>query len=165
MRFRDLYSCSTVIFRNSNLWHSKDFMLLYISEIRRQELRYLKGRKYLDALCVYFWATTPVVISILTFSTYTIMGNKLTAATVSKQCEWVTGTVLLSSNLLHYTLLLLECPSTLLSPVISVWSQNNILLLKKQCQFPFSRGFFVKGGGGWNNSELLCKFIISCILL
>jgi ATP-binding cassette subfamily C (CFTR/MRP) protein 10 len=42
----------------------------------------LKGRKYLDALCVYFWATTPVVISILTFSTYVLMGNKLTAATV-----------------------------------------------------------------------------------
>jgi ATP-binding cassette subfamily C (CFTR/MRP) protein 10 len=31
---------------------------------------------------VYFWATTPVVISILTFSTYVLMGNKLTAATV-----------------------------------------------------------------------------------
>lgn len=45
-------------------------------------MRYLKGRKYLDALCVYFWATTPVIISILTFATYVIIGNKLTAATV-----------------------------------------------------------------------------------
>lgn len=51
-------------------------------EIRDKELRYLKGRKYLDALCVYFWATTPVLISILTFGTYVLLGNKLTAATV-----------------------------------------------------------------------------------
>lgn len=42
----------------------------------------MKGRKYLDALCVYFWATTPVLISILTFTTYALMGNKLTAAKV-----------------------------------------------------------------------------------
>lgn len=46
------------------------------------ELKYLKGRKYLDALCVYFWATTPVLISILTFGTYVLLGNKLTAATI-----------------------------------------------------------------------------------
>ncbi|XP_046387603.1 ATP-binding cassette sub-family C member 10 [Ischnura elegans] len=53
-----------------------------INKIRLLELKYLKGRKYLDALCVYFWATTPVFISILTFTTYALMGNKLTAATV-----------------------------------------------------------------------------------
>ncbi|KAG8239358.1 hypothetical protein J437_LFUL018888, partial [Ladona fulva] len=45
-------------------------------------MKYLKGRKYLDALCVYFWATTPVFISILTFTCYSLMGNRLTAATV-----------------------------------------------------------------------------------
>ncbi|XP_072392166.1 ATP-binding cassette sub-family C member 10 [Diabrotica undecimpunctata] len=53
-----------------------------ITRQRDAELKYLKGRKYLDALCVYFWATTPVVIAILTFVTYVLMGNKLTAATV-----------------------------------------------------------------------------------
>ncbi|CAG9820276.1 unnamed protein product [Phaedon cochleariae] len=52
------------------------------TKLRDQELKYLRGRKYLDALCVYFWATTPVIISILTFATYVLMGNKLTAATV-----------------------------------------------------------------------------------
>lgn len=50
--------------------------------MREGEIKYLKKRKYLDALCVYFWATTPVLISILTFGTYVLMGNKLTAATV-----------------------------------------------------------------------------------
>ncbi|KAJ8922563.1 hypothetical protein NQ315_007593 [Exocentrus adspersus] len=53
-----------------------------ITRLRDRELKYLKGRKYLDALCVYFWATTPVVISILTFGTYALLGNKLTAATI-----------------------------------------------------------------------------------
>lgn len=53
-----------------------------VAEMRDGELKYLKGRKYLDAWCVYFWATTPVLISILTFGTYVLMGNKLTAATV-----------------------------------------------------------------------------------
>jgi len=32
-------------------------------------VKYLRSRKYLDALCVYFWATTPIIIAILTFAT------------------------------------------------------------------------------------------------
>lgn len=55
--------------------------------LRESELNSLKGRKYLDALCVYFWATTPVLISILTFMTYALMGNELTAAKVWKTCR------------------------------------------------------------------------------
>lgn len=31
-----------------------------VEAIRAQEVHYLKLRKYLDAFCVYFWATTPV---------------------------------------------------------------------------------------------------------
>ncbi|XP_061173578.1 ATP-binding cassette sub-family C member 10-like [Saccostrea echinata] len=53
-----------------------------IEKLRSAELKSLKGRKYLDAMCVYFWATTPVLISILTFTTYTLLGNTLTAAKV-----------------------------------------------------------------------------------
>lgn len=49
---------------------------------RKEELKHLKGRKYLDAVCVYLWATTPVIISVLTFTTYVLMGNTLTAAKV-----------------------------------------------------------------------------------
>jgi ATP-binding cassette, subfamily C (CFTR/MRP), member 10 len=45
-------------------------------------LKALKGLKYLDALCVYFWATTPVLVAILTFSTFVLMGGQLTAAKV-----------------------------------------------------------------------------------
>lgn len=53
-----------------------------IDKVRKMELKSLKGRKYLDALCVYFWATTPVLISVLTFVTYILLGNELTAAKV-----------------------------------------------------------------------------------
>ena len=53
-----------------------------IDVLRQAELKSLKGRKYLDALCVYFWATTPLLISILTFTTYALLGHKLTAAKV-----------------------------------------------------------------------------------
>ena len=53
-----------------------------IEKLRSAELKSLKGRKYLDAMCVYFWATTPVLISILTFTTYSLLGHTLTAAKV-----------------------------------------------------------------------------------
>lgn len=58
------------------------FFLNRVEKQRNAELSSLKSRKYLDALCVYFWATTPVIISILTFTTYILLGHKLTAAKV-----------------------------------------------------------------------------------
>ncbi|MGH0159898.1 UNVERIFIED_CONTAM: hypothetical protein FKN15_063493 [Acipenser sinensis] len=53
-----------------------------ISACRREELARLKTMKYLDAVCVYTWAALPVVISILTFITYVLLGHELTAAKV-----------------------------------------------------------------------------------
>ena len=59
------------------------FLCVCVCAYRTAELKSLKGRKYLDALCVYFWASTPVLISIITFATYVAMGNTLTAAKVT----------------------------------------------------------------------------------
>lgn len=42
---------------------------------------YLSKRKYLDALCVYFWATTPILMCLLTFGVSTLLRNPLTAST------------------------------------------------------------------------------------
>ena len=53
-----------------------------ITALRSAEVRSLAARKYLDALCVFFWAATPVLISLLTFLTYVLLGNRLTAAKV-----------------------------------------------------------------------------------
>lgn len=58
-----------------------------IAEARKQELRHLKVLKYLDAVCVYTWAALPVVISILTFITYVLLGNSLTAAKVCSSLQ------------------------------------------------------------------------------
>ena len=49
---------------------------------RKGELTYLKGMKYIDAFGGFLWDTTPILISILTFTTYIQMGEKLTAAKV-----------------------------------------------------------------------------------
>ncbi len=60
----------------------ENYFIDRMNDVRQKELRALRGRKYLDAFCVYFWATTPVLISVLTFTTYTLLGNQLTPAKV-----------------------------------------------------------------------------------
>ncbi|KNC76971.1 hypothetical protein SARC_10552, partial [Sphaeroforma arctica JP610] len=55
-------------------------MVNRIRVVRSQELRYLTQRKYLDALCVYFWASTPVVMSLVTFAVYVRLGGQLDSA-------------------------------------------------------------------------------------
>jgi len=58
------------------------FFAAKVNDKRTQELKYLKGRKYADAVCVYLWATAPVLMSVLTFVTFVLLGNSLTAAKV-----------------------------------------------------------------------------------
>lgn len=49
---------------------------------RAKELKSLRAIKYLDAACVYLWAALPVVVSILIFVTYVLLGHQLTATKV-----------------------------------------------------------------------------------
>lgn len=49
--------------------------------MRRKELKALSKQKYLDALCVFFWAITPTIIKLLTFATNSAIGKPLSAAT------------------------------------------------------------------------------------
>lgn len=44
-------------------------------------MKVLAKQKYLDALCVFFWAITPTIIKLMTFATATLLGQPLTAAT------------------------------------------------------------------------------------
>lgn len=60
----------------------EDYFLKRIKNVREQEIGELKSKKYLDAGCVYFWASTPILMSVLTFSTYVWLGNVLTPAKV-----------------------------------------------------------------------------------
>lgn len=54
----------------------------WLMDARSSEVKYLATRKYLDAWCVFFWATTPTLFSLFTFGLYTLMGHQLDAATV-----------------------------------------------------------------------------------
>ncbi|KAG0475640.1 hypothetical protein HPP92_015326 [Vanilla planifolia] len=53
-----------------------------IMERRVFEVQHLSTRKYLDAWCVFFWATTPTLFSLSTFGVFALMGNSLDAARV-----------------------------------------------------------------------------------
>uniref|UniRef100_A0A1J3GMA5 ABC-type xenobiotic transporter n=4 Tax=Noccaea caerulescens TaxID=107243 RepID=A0A1J3GMA5_NOCCA len=54
----------------------------WMKETRATEVTHLATRKYLDAWCVFFWATTPTLFSLCTFGLYELMGHQLDAATV-----------------------------------------------------------------------------------
>ncbi|XP_047341674.1 ABC transporter C family member 13 [Impatiens glandulifera] len=54
----------------------------WLKETRSSEVTHLSTRKYLDAWCVFFWATTPTLFSLSTFGLYSLMGYQLDAATV-----------------------------------------------------------------------------------
>ena len=56
--------------------------LVQIREAREGELQALSVEKYLDALCVYFWAATSILTSIITFTLYALLGYRLTADVV-----------------------------------------------------------------------------------
>jgi len=59
------------------------YFLNRIDIAREKELKNLRTKKYLDAGCVYFWASTPILMSVFTFITYVLLGNRLTPSKVS----------------------------------------------------------------------------------
>ncbi|XP_059617131.1 ATP-binding cassette sub-family C member 10 [Phlebotomus argentipes] len=63
------------------LYAWEDIFVKRIKELRGTELKFLAKRKYLDAVCVYFWATTPILMCLLTFGMSVLTGNILTPAT------------------------------------------------------------------------------------
>ncbi|QCE08894.1 ATP-binding cassette [Vigna unguiculata] len=54
----------------------------WLMDTRSLEVKHLATRKYLDAWCVFFWATTPTLFSLFTFGLYALMGHQLDAAKV-----------------------------------------------------------------------------------
>lgn len=53
-----------------------------MAKARHKELSALAVRKYLDALCVYFWAATQLLFSVLTFGLMALLGQPLTPSVV-----------------------------------------------------------------------------------
>lgn len=58
------------------------YFLNRLNKVREKELKQLKAKKYLDAGCVYLWTSTPILMSVLTFSSYVLLGNQLTPSKV-----------------------------------------------------------------------------------
>ncbi|KAK7325305.1 hypothetical protein VNO77_29465 [Canavalia gladiata] len=54
----------------------------WLMDTRSLEVKHLATRKYLDAWCVFFWATTPTLFSLFTFGLFALMGHQLDAAMV-----------------------------------------------------------------------------------
>ena len=50
--------------------------------LRKKELKYLTKRKYLDSICVFLWALTPVIVPFVTFITTIYMNITLTASDI-----------------------------------------------------------------------------------
>ncbi|XP_030384434.1 multidrug resistance-associated protein 7 [Scaptodrosophila lebanonensis] len=63
----------------TNAW--EDIFISKIRSLRSEEVKFISKRKYLDAMCVYFWATTPVLTCLLTFGVSVLMGHPLVAST------------------------------------------------------------------------------------
>uniref|UniRef100_A0A8C4HU33 ATP-binding cassette sub-family C member 10 n=1 Tax=Dicentrarchus labrax TaxID=13489 RepID=A0A8C4HU33_DICLA len=91
-----------------------------VADCRKQELSHLKAIKYLDAMCVYTWAALPVVISILTFVTYVLLGHQLTAAKVGKLFS---GT--LKFNCVPFLLPFWGLLFLMLNLAVSMWQSSN----------------------------------------
>ena len=53
-----------------------------MNEARQGEVQALATRKYLDALCVYFWVATSLLFSLFTFGLFVLLGHRLTAEVV-----------------------------------------------------------------------------------
>lgn len=73
--------------KSSNL---EEYFVTKIGEARSKELHYLKIRKYLDAICVYLWASAPLLIQISIFTVFVkVYDMKMTAPVVRTRYYWV----------------------------------------------------------------------------
>ncbi|KAJ4815042.1 Multidrug Resistance associated Protein 1 [Rhynchospora pubera] len=68
--------------RTVKMYSWEELFTKRIVEKRKLEVKHLSTRKYLDAWCVYFWATTPTLFSLFTFSLFAVTSHSLDAATV-----------------------------------------------------------------------------------
>ena len=65
-----------------------------IAAARRLEFAALSSRKYLDAACVYLWASTPVLMSLTTFATVVLMEPGNSGASLSASAVFTTVSLL-----------------------------------------------------------------------
>ncbi|GAB5031367.1 multidrug resistance-associated protein 7 [Nannochloropsis oceanica] len=86
MKYKDsrVQACDEMLhgIRTLKLLAWEDHLARLLGRLRGKELQYLARRKYLDAWCVYFWAATPVVTSLVTFVAVVQLEHTITPAAV-----------------------------------------------------------------------------------
>uniref|UniRef100_A0A0D9WMN6 ABC transporter C family member 13 n=1 Tax=Leersia perrieri TaxID=77586 RepID=A0A0D9WMN6_9ORYZ len=138
-------------------------------EKRELEVKYLATRKYLDAWCVYFWATTPTLFSLFTFSIFAIMGHSLDAATAvissrrlskylssPERCSAIAA----SADLHQNTETDVNAMAVILRDVCCSWSSSSIVessMILRDISLDLQKGLFVAiiGEVGSGKSSLL----------
>ena len=60
----------------------ESFFAKKVAAIRDIEITNIRKLKYLDAFCVYIWAGLPTLLGLAIFSSYSALGNEVSAATV-----------------------------------------------------------------------------------
>ena len=71
-----------VLLPHSDFRAAECYRSAQVNEARQEEVKALATRKYLDALCVYFWVATSLLFSLFTFGLFVLLGHKLTAEVV-----------------------------------------------------------------------------------
>jgi len=86
MKYKDarVQACDEMLhgIRTLKLLAWEDHLARLLGRLRGKEVQYLSQRKYLDAWCVYFWAATPVVTSLVTFVAVVQLEHTITPAAV-----------------------------------------------------------------------------------
>jgi len=86
MKYKDarVQACDEMLhgIRTFKLLAWEDHLARLLGRLRGKEVQYLSQRKYLDAWCVYFWAATPVVTSLVTFVAVVQLEHTITPAAV-----------------------------------------------------------------------------------
>jgi ABC-type multidrug transport system fused ATPase/permease subunit len=68
---------NNIVYAKTCGWSEK--ISSWIAAPRKEYMQCLRWLKLLDAVCVFFWATTPVFVSLATFALYVWIGGTLTA--------------------------------------------------------------------------------------
>lgn len=68
--------------KSLKMLHLEQFVLSQSYTERAFEVYYLSKRKYLDAVCVFLWASTPILVPLITFVTTVLLGTTLSPAQV-----------------------------------------------------------------------------------
>eukprot|EP01039_Chlorochromonas_danica_P007775 gene7775-8586_t len=104
------------------------------STFRWEEVRYLAWRKYLDAVCVFLWACTPVLVPFATFTTARLCGQRVSPAKTIV-CLALLNTLIFPMNALPWVV------NGFMEAVVSLRRMAKVLNGEDNCSLSLCLGF------------------------